>query len=260
MQEQLQEIIPLRESIWNEVIKGGISRFSFSRFLLTSTNRTLKAFKKKWTQFNDQAYERASKEYPNHPIVILYAAVEQGTTSKTELLHTLDEALFANLDVTIGNFSWNPVFLAADQSAQEDLRQEIRESREKESVDSWEQYLGKNSTLLMASILESARLKPMAPFSIAQATPTDRVVGEYMVPADPYWGKDSSQFWRYGFGPRQCLGKNVADVILKVLLAHLVENYRMTLSERESMNSEDWKRKPDVWISLAISDIICEEL
>ena len=292
MEAQLQEIIPLRESIWNEVMSGGISRFSFSRLLPTSTNRNLRTFTEKWMRFNDQAYERAKEAHPTHLIVTLFAVVEQGTMSKTELLHTLDEALFANLDVTIGNFSWNPIFLAAQQSAQEDLRQEIGEVRKQEPVDSWSQYIAGNSTLLMASILESARLKPMAPFSIAQATPTDRVIGDFVVPAgtnfvvdthalnilDPYWGKDNTQyrpkrfletrsmtelryrFWRYGFGPRQCLGKNVADVILKILLAHLVENYRMKLSSGESMGSEDWKRKPGVWISLAVQDIVCEEL
>ncbi|KAK2858473.1 hypothetical protein FQN49_004700 [Arthroderma sp. PD_2] len=292
MEAQFQEIVILREGLWNEVISGGISRFSLSRLFPTSTNRRLRMFTEKWTQFNDQAYERARENYPSHPIITFYDAIQQGSLSKMELLHTLDEALFANLDVTIGNFSWIPVFLAAHQSAQDDLRQEIKDARNRESTDSWSQYISGTSTLLMASILESARLKPMAAFSIAQAAPTDRVVGGFVIPAgtnfvvdtqalnilDPYWGRDNTQyrpkrfldtrnmtdmryrFWRYGFGPRQCLGKNVADVILKILLAHLVENYRMRLSSGESTDLEDWKRKPGVWISLAIPDIVCEKL
>lgn len=292
METQLQEIVDLREGLWNEVISGGISRFSFSRLFPTSTNRRLRMFTEKWTQFNDQAHKRARENYPSHPIITFYNALQQGSLSKMELLHTLDEALFANLDVTIGNFSWVPVFLAAHQSAQDDLRQEIKNARNRGSADSWSQYIAANSTLLMASILESARLKPMAAFSIAQAAPTDRVVGGYVIPAgtnfvvdtqalnvlDSYWGRDNTQyrpkrflharnvtdmryrFWRYGFGPRQCLGKNVADVILKILLAHLVENYQMRLSSGESTDLEDWKRKPGVWISLAIPDIVCERL
>ncbi|KJK74876.1 hypothetical protein H634G_09920 [Metarhizium anisopliae BRIP 53293] len=292
MELQFQEIIPLRETLWCQIMNGGVSRFSLSRFLPISTNKKLKMFKEKWTRFNDQAYERAKQAYPSHPIVGLYDAVEQGVMSKTQLLHTLDEALFANLDVTIGNFSWIPLFLAAHQDVQDDLRMEISAARKEDTEDLWTRYITGSSTLLMACVLESARLKPMAPFSIPQAAPTDRVVDNFVIPAgtnfivdtyalnvlDPYWGKDNTQyrprrfletksagemryrFWRYGFGPRQCLGKNVADVVLKVLLTHMVENYRLRLSAGDGTNIGDWERVVGSWISSSNSTIICERV
>ncbi|KJZ70089.1 hypothetical protein HIM_10516 [Hirsutella minnesotensis 3608] len=292
MELQFEEIIPLREALWCQVMSGGISRYSPSRFLPISTNKRLRMFKEEWARFNDQAYNRAKQLYPNHPIVSLYDAVEQGVMSKTQLLHTLDEALFANLDVTIGNFSWIPLFLAAHQDVQDDLRLEIRAARKEDAGDSWTQYIAGSSTLLMACVLESARLKPMAPFSIPQAAPTDRVVDNFVIPAgtnfivdtyalnvlDPYWGKDNTQyrprrfletksagemrysFWRYGFGPRQCLGKNVADVVLKALLTHMVENYHLRLPAGDSTNMGDWERVAGAWISSSNSTIICERL
>ncbi|KAM3511776.1 hypothetical protein MY11210_004596 [Beauveria gryllotalpidicola] len=292
MEEQFKEMIPLRESLWNQVIAGGVTRFSLSRFLPISTNRELRQFKDMWCQFNDQAYERAKHEFPSHPIVTLYNAVTEGVMTKTQLLHTLDEALFANLDVTIGNFSWIPLMLAAHHEIQESLRQEIKDARNQGDQGSWARYIAGSSSLLKACVLESARLKPMAPFSIAQAAPSDRVLDNFIVPAgtnfivdtyalnvlDPYWGKDGTQyrpqrfleprdpaqmryrFWHYGFGPRQCLGKNVADVVLKQLVVQMVENYRSTLATGESTVVEDWQSVSSLWISSSNTTIICERL
>ena len=291
MERRLLQIVPLRESIWNGVMAGGLSRFTLGKLVPSSTYRTLAIFQREWADFNKAAYERAKKESPNAPILTMYPAVENGQLSKTELLHTLDEMLFANLDVTIGNISWNPIFLAANLDIQNELRSEVLRARADTSSNSWGNYITSNSTLLMACVLESARLKPMAPFSLAQATPTDRYIGDWVIPAgtnividthainilDPHWGADNTvyrpkrflearttemryRFWRYGFGPRQCLGKSVADVVLKNLLAFMVENFRIELSNGESQDPEDWRRKADSWISSSIQEIFCREI
>ncbi|PVI02683.1 cytochrome P450 [Periconia macrospinosa] len=291
MEKQFEEIIPLRESLWRQVISGKISRFTLSQYLPTSTNRDLRLFKEKWDRFNDDAYRRAKVEYPNHPIVGFYEAVEENTMTRKKLLHTLDEALFANLDVTIGNFSWNPIFLAAHQNIQSDLRVEIQAAKKESTDDSLTSYLSSTSTLLMACVLESARLKPMASFSIPQAAPTDRILDNFIIPAgtsfivdtyglnvlDPYWGKDNTQyrparflehksagelryrFWRYGFGPRQCLGKNVADVVIKTALAYMVDHYNLRIPAEDGNSTGNWDRVADTWISVAGATIVCDK-
>ncbi|KAK4868050.1 hypothetical protein LT330_007248 [Penicillium expansum] len=293
MERQLDELQKLRHELWKDGIAGGLARYSIGRFVPGARLRNLNKFKPLWNDFNDQAYERAKGlTLPDAPpIVKMYRKIETGQISKLEFLHTMDEILFANLDVTIGNFSWNPVFLAAYPSVQEEIRQEMRRVREDRGDVGWKSYLSGTSTFLMASILETARLKPMASFSIPQAAPTQRVVGNYIIPAgtqfvvdthglnigDANWGADRGQyrpqrflgqnaatwryqFWRYGFGPRQCLGKHVADIMLKTIMAYLIENYRLTPLGKDGQDLEDWQKKPQTWISLAIQPIICTRL
>ncbi|CAI7629499.1 unnamed protein product [Penicillium glandicola] len=293
MERQLDKLQKLRHELWKGGIAGGLARHSIGRFIPGERLRILNTFKPLWNDFNDQAYERARGlellEAP--PIVKMYKGIETGQLSKVEFLHTMDEILFANLDVTIGNLSWNPVFLAAYPKVQEKIRQEIRRIREDGGGEGWKAYISGTSTMLMASILETARLKPMASFSIPQAAPTQRIVGDYIIPAgtqfvvdshglnigDANWGTDREEyhpqrflgqnavkwryrFWRYGFGPRQCLGKHVADMILKTIVAYLIENYQLTPLGKEGHDLEDWQKKPGTWISLAIQPIICTRL
>ena len=288
MEQQLLHIIPTREMIWDGVMRGGLSRYSIGRVLPTLMNRRLATFQREWADFNAQAYTRALSEAPQAPIVAMHVAVQDNQLSRTEMMQTLDEMLFANLDVTIGNMAWIPLFLAAHPSVQEELRREIL--REKAQPSNWDAYITSTSTLLMACVLESARLKPMAPFSLAQAPPTDRHIDNFIIPAgtnvvvdthavnilDPFWGPDNHVFrpdrflqpragvdmryryWRYGFGPRQCLGKAVADTLLKSLLAYMVERFEMRLGDGASTDGKDWEKKAGAWINSPAQEVFCK--
>jgi len=299
MEAQLRDIFPLRDRIGKEVTRGGLSRFALSRFLPSTTNRTLQLFQKKWLEFNDEAYRIAriaqeTNSASRHPILEMYAAVHDSRMSKTELVHTLDELTFDNLDVITANLGWILVFLAANPSTQEGVRAEIAEVRADEDAEAWGKYLSNTTTLLMACILESTRLKPTAPVSINQATPTDRVIDNFLIPAgtnflvdthalniaDPYWGIDNEvynpkrfldgkgkrltsmryHFFRYGFGPRQCLGKHVADLFLKSTVAYLVEGWRFGLGGKEGGNWQEWESKEDNFFNVPAQEIVCVEI
>lgn len=288
LEESLMRAVKLRTKIWESSFKGGLSLFRWGQFLQPSLRKEVQQFHVQWSQFNDRAHQHAMQTDLSLPIISLYASVQQGHISRTNLLHSLDEALFANIDVTIGSFSWNPLFLAMHQDVQDELRQEIHQKRKaaEGNPDIMLQYLSGNVTLLSACVRESGRLKPIANYTYPQSLPTERVVGGYSIPAGSYvlvdsnalnirnatWGHDREQYrpqrfleesatasryrlWRYGFGPRQCMAQHVADVILKVLLSYVIENFRVSLKGRDN----DWsKRRPDQWFSVAEQDIICE--
>lgn len=229
--EELKGLITIREGLMKHAMSGGIVQFSLSRMLPTKANRDLRVFKSQWRRFNSEVvvYWRARKCAA--PIVDMYDTIDTGKVSEEQVLQTLDEAIFANLDVTTGGLSWNPVFLAAYPECQEKLRQEINQAQKDRRMD---QYLQSASTYLQACILESSRLKPLAAFSVPQSAPTDRVVSGYKIPANTnfvvdayalnirsdHWGPDNDTyrperflardnvklrylFWRFGFGPRQ---------------------------------------------------------
>ena len=281
--QDLKRLIPLREDLFKDVIRGGLSRYSFMRYLPTETGKKLADFKQQWHSFNQSAYQHSRLANPSAPIVRMYEAVIQGTISHEQLLQTIDEALFANLDVTIGGLSWNPVFLAANPASQEKLRAEVL-SQSPETVDA---YVQSSTTFLAACILESARLKPLAAFSVPQSAPTDRLIDGFIIPAktdfivdayalnmrNPFWGADAQSYeperflknkstqlrynyWRFGFGPRQCMGKYVADLVIRVLLEYLMRNYRLQTGEEKG----GWARNADVWITHPDFLIRCERL
>ena len=310
LEARLLALIPGREAVFHTVIQGGITRFRASQLLPLRANRELHAFKTAWARWNDDAHAaallRAEKAAGEAPIVAMYAAVGGGGGGITgeQLLQTLDEMLFANLDVTMGGLSWPLIFLAAHPRAQEQLRQEIAAhgtaaadvekttATRAATATVTDSYLLSPSTYLHATLLEASRLRPLAAFSIPQSCPTLRVLGgKYLVPAgtnfvvDAYalnvrhavWGPDNTTFrperwigeegeqrqrgrdlrycyWRFGFGPRVCLGRHVADLIIKVLVVELVKGWELRL-EREQ--GKEWEWDEETWIHHPSMRITC---
>ncbi|KAF2873115.1 cytochrome P450 [Massariosphaeria phaeospora] len=282
LKARLLAIIPGRDSVFRSIIVGGLTRFPISRFLPLPALRELWDFKKAWACWNDDAHAEALRKSESGetrgaaPIVQMYASVEEGSMSREALLQTLDEMLFANLDVTIGGLAWALVFLAADPQAQSKLRDQIR--TEMASEDGRSAYLMSQSNYLHHILLESGRLRPVAAFSVSQSCPTPRRLGNFVFPAgtkfvvdanalnvrDPLWAPDNTAFrperwqeggvqrakdvrycyWRFGFGPRVCLGKYVVDLMMKALIVELVRGFELKL---EDVEGKAWAWEQDTW-------------
>lgn len=288
MEDELRQMAPLRERLFQFVIRGGLARYTWSQYLPTEANHALREFRSRWVAFNQAAYCRARERGATAtPVYQLFTAVSDGMITAANAYQTLDEMLFANLDVTLGGLSWNPVFLAANPAVQEELYENITAAQEAEGP-AMPMYLQDSSTYLAACILESSRLKPLAAFSVPQAAPTARVLDGYVIAGgtnyivDAYalnvehefWGPDRHEYrpgrflgvkgadlryhmWRFGFGPRQCLGKYVADLILRVFLVHLVRNWRLGFEDGQTADSREWKRDLDAWITHPTIELTC---
>ncbi|KAK2023927.1 putative cytochrome P450 monooxygenase [Colletotrichum zoysiae] len=298
----LEGMVPLRIKIFNShVIGGGLHRFAWSRCLPTAANAELKRFKREWKAFNRRVLERAQQEKGTPPpIVDMYGAVASRKISEEQLLQTLDESLFANLDVTISGLSWITVFLAADKDVQRRLRTEI-EAQTSLGADTFRRYLlNGSSTYLACCVLESSRLRPLAAFSVPQAAPTPRRIDVtsgpgFVVPAgtsfvvDTYalnvrnkaWAPDNEGFrpgrfmdseakntvdrryllWRFGFGPRQCMGRHAADLIIRMTVAYLLRNYDLDLLSADDHPGEvHWAGSKSSWITHPDFKLKCTRL
>jgi cytochrome P450 len=289
MEQQLRSIAPRRESLFKHVIRGGLARFTFSQYLPTAANRALFEFKTEWHAFNKMAFQRAISENIDAPIVEMFSAANAGTITHEQLYQTLDEMLYANLDVTIGGISWNVVFLAANAEVQAQIRTEVAEAQERADNQGGklDQYLLSSSSFLAACVLESARLRPLAAFSVPQSAPTDRLVAGYLMPAgtnfivdayalnirNSFWGEDREvyrparflerkgtqtryNYWRFGFGPRQCMGKYVADLIIRAMLVHLLKGYDLGMVKDK--DDGHWGRNEETWINHPKMLVRCE--
>ena len=78
-------------------------------------------------------------------------------TEIVKFLHTIDEILFANIDVTSSVLAFLLINLARNTSAQRDLRAEILAN-----ATNSEAYVQKTDTLLEHTCMESIRLCPAA--------------------------------------------------------------------------------------------------
>ncbi|KAB8229041.1 hypothetical protein ETB97_008732 [Aspergillus alliaceus] len=272
MKSELYALAPARENLMKFVLFGGLARFNFSRFFPTEANRQLQRFRSQWRAFNRAAYERAREKHPTAMVVQMYDAVQKTSLTEEQVAQTMDETLYANLDVTTGGLSWNLVFLAANPACQARLHEEISILNTREEEES---YISRNGTYLAACVLESSRLRPALPFTIPQSAPTERVVDGYRIPAgtnyvvdtwglnvrDEYWAPDNNtyrperflgssttdlryHFWRFGFGPRQCIGRYTADIVIRAILLHLIRHYELQMLE-----DGGWTQDPECWIT-----------
>jgi cytochrome P450 len=273
LQNELVDMVPDREALFKSVIRGGITRFWFAQFLPLPAIRSLHSFKTRWASWNDRVQQTARCQVSDMPpIVGMYDSVARGAMTREQLLQTLDEMLFANLDVTMGGISWPLVFLATHPAFQDELRGEMHAHAQPEARSAYLLSSFRSSpTLLGACLLEAARLRPLAAFSVPQSCPTARVLDGFEIPAgtkfvidsyalnirDEFWGKDREKFipqrwldgfssgrdlryryFRFGFGPRTCLGKYVAELMLRAVVVEVLENWQLSLDVGSQANGE----------------------
>ncbi|KIV97293.1 hypothetical protein PV10_01060 [Exophiala mesophila] len=171
--------------------------------------------------------------------------------------------LFANLDVTMGALSWNLVHLADNPNAQSELRTGLVQLATKAEC---QRYIQSSDTLLAAYRLIDEYNIPAR---------TNLVVDTYALDIkNEYWGADRDvyrpgrftgltrsdlryRFWRFGFGPRQCLGKYVADLILRTILATMVRKFTLHIPMYES---RCWERDKEAWVSRPEIKLELEEI
>ncbi|RYO88683.1 hypothetical protein DL762_003609 [Monosporascus cannonballus] len=172
-------------------------------------------------------------------------------------LQTIDEMLFTNIEVTGSILTFMLTQLAKHQDFQQRLYEEIMAQKTEEGFEV-RNYVTRQTTLLHYLTLESVRLRPATWFSAPECITIDKVIGRYKLPAKTpvvidvrrlntnalTWGPDGTEFrperfaslspneYRYGymrFGvvSGKCLGKHMADLLMKVAMITILEQYRI---------------------------------
>ncbi|KAF7596693.1 hypothetical protein BBP40_000616 [Aspergillus hancockii] len=279
----LSELGTLRDDLFKHAFTGGINRYRCLRYCPGSAHGDLQRFQRRWETFVLDGYSQAQQQpYSAAPIIDMWNGVTQGKISKVECLQTLDESLFANLDVTAIEVSWVLIHLAQHPQVQEAVWKEFKLVREDDTQ--YREYLNRDDTLLAWCVLESARLKPILPFSNPESATTDHIIDGYTIPrnvdvvvdthainvANPFWGPNSANYdpyrfrttnkshlrynmWRFGVGPRQCLGKHVADRLLRTIAAEMVASFELRREDDTASCVKDgsWIGLPNIKLNIS---------
>ncbi|KAI0929366.1 hypothetical protein AcW1_009887 [Taiwanofungus camphoratus] len=254
---RLWELHPIHDKVMANAIGNQTATKWWYRFLPTEANRNLRAFKEGYKAFNHDIVAESEKRGHDTVAARMYSCVADRLISEDEYHQTLDEILFANIDVTSVAQAWLLVDIGLHVDIQEQLRAEVLTVNDEDSK-ALEAYLSSTSNLMHLVHSESARLHPVLWYNIPEVISVDKTINGYRVPqgtsvcistyhlnTNPaVWGEDAQAFrpsrfteipsnkyrhafWRYGLGPRQCLGKNFAPLIVKLVAMNALKHYRI---------------------------------
>ncbi|XP_030042869.1 cholesterol side-chain cleavage enzyme, mitochondrial [Microcaecilia unicolor] len=194
---------------------------------------------------------RATTEYTG----ILSSLLLQTKLPLEDLKASVTELMAGGVDTTSITLLWTMYELARYPEVQNKLRAEIIASKEANQGDLAKML--KSVPLVKAAVKESLRLHPVA-VSIQRRTRQDTVIQNYFIPSGSLvqiglyaMGRDPSIFAKpekynperwldkennhfknlgFGFGPRQCLGRRIAEMEMQLFLIHILQHFKIEVS------------------------------
>ncbi|XP_069564818.1 cholesterol side-chain cleavage enzyme, mitochondrial isoform X1 [Brachyistius frenatus] len=188
------------------------------------------------------------KKYPG----VLASLLMLDKLSIEDIKASVTELMAGGVDTTSITLLWTLYELAKHPSLQEELRAEVAAARAESQGDMQEML--KRIPLVKGALKETLRLHPVA-VSLQRYTAEDIIIQNYHIPAgtlvqlglyamgrDPKvffrpeqyqpsrWLRTATHYFRslgFGFGPRQCLGRRIAETEMQIFLIHMLENFRV---------------------------------
>ncbi|XP_020784490.2 cholesterol side-chain cleavage enzyme, mitochondrial [Boleophthalmus pectinirostris] len=189
-----------------------------------------------------------SSKYPG----VLASLLLLDKLSIEDIKASVTELMAGGVDTTSITLLWTLYELARHPNLQEELREEVVKARA-ESRGNMQEML-KHIPLVKGALKETLRLHPVA-VSLQRYIAEDIVIQNYHIPAgtlvqlglfamgrDPgvflrpeqylpsRWLRTETQYFRslgFGFGPRQCLGRRIAETEMQIFLIHMLENFKV---------------------------------
>ncbi|KOC07833.1 cytochrome P450 monooxygenase [Aspergillus flavus AF70] len=223
-----------------------------------------------------KARERYTKETtrPDFMTYILRATEEKGMTPE-EIEANAQILIMAGSETTASALSGTLFYLLKNSMAMQKLRQEIYATFQAEAEITMRST--QSMEYLHAVLQEAMRVYPPVPCTFPRTTPPGGamvcgrfVPGGYIVGVnqlaamtseknfkdplkfiperwcgDERYQEDSRKAYQpFSYGPRNCLGKNLAYAEMRLVLTRLLWNFEFDLLEE----SEDWHAKQKVWM------------
>lgn len=278
--QDLKNLIPLHSKLMAFAFSTTIGRYKFFQYFPFKKMQELKYFQQHFEELSLNMVEQAQKLGINTVASDLYELVKTGELTQNNWIQTLDEILFANIDVTATVMAWSLVELGKNDNEQKLLRQEIAE------VGDPEKFCKRTDTYLHRVLLEILRLHPLLWYSFPEISPHDMVIDGFKIKAntpiviDQYQLNYNSPIWRstnitdfgssfhpdrfealqnrdinlsnvtFGCGPRRCLGKNFAELLIKTEIFTVLKHFEVSLCQEVKIAKDTFVVQPDTKIKL----------
>nr|XP_061825440.1 cholesterol side-chain cleavage enzyme, mitochondrial-like [Nerophis lumbriciformis] len=196
---------------------------------------------------------------------------------------SVTELMAGGVDTTSITLLWTLYELAKHPNLQEELRAEVASARAQCQGDMVEML--KHIPLVKGALKETLRLHPVA-VSLQRYTAEDIIIQNYQVPAgtlvqlglyamgrDPKvfcrpeqyqpsrWLRTQTHYFRslsFGFGPRQCIGRRIAETEMQIFLIHMLENFKVEKQRHADVRSTfELILLPDKPILLTLKPLHC---
>ncbi|EGO22661.1 hypothetical protein SERLADRAFT_473766 [Serpula lacrymans var. lacrymans S7.9] len=267
----------LHERLMMTSFFGKLEQWALSSYLPTAANRDMAAFQRGWGDLLKRVSNEAYEKGIFMPVGEMYKKVLDGEMTFPEFTHTIDETLFTNIDATTVSIMWAVTLVAQHEEVQERLLSEIAQIWEPEGdeEDQLNLYLKRTDTLLHHCYMESGRLRPILFYSMSEQTADSKVIRGHVIPAEtsilinghalnrvsPIWSPDGDvfrpdrfaslspavyrySFWRFGMGPRKCLGMHFADKVVKCCLFESVRRYKISVRGEVDVRRDRFVQMP----------------
>ncbi|TSM52278.1 Cholesterol side-chain cleavage enzyme, mitochondrial [Bagarius yarrelli] len=180
-----------------------------------------------------------------------------------EIKASVTELMAGGVDTTSITLLWTLYELARHPDLQEELRDEIVAARTASQGDTVQML--KMVPLLKGAVKETLRLHPVA-VSLQRYITQDVVIQNYHIPSgtlvqlglyamgrdyrifprpEQYlpsrWLRNENHYFRslgFGFGPRQCLGRRIAETEMQLFLIHMLENFKIEKQRQLEVRSK----------------------
>ncbi|XP_052400608.1 cholesterol side-chain cleavage enzyme, mitochondrial-like [Carassius gibelio] len=200
----------------------------------------------------------ADEKYPG----VLASLLMLDKLSIEDIKASITELMAGGVDTTSITLLWTLYELARYPDLQEEIRAEISAARDSSKGDMMQML--KMVPLLKGALRETLRLHPVA-VSLQRYITEDIVLQNYHIPAgtlvqlglyamgrdhrifphpEQYrpsrWVRSHSHYFRglsFGFGPRQCLGRRIAENEMQLFLIHMLENFRFEKQRQVEVRS-----------------------
>lgn len=248
-----------------DMLNVGETRLPFYSLLPTKANQKARRFNEAWDEFNRFLFKEYEEGRLSAGDGFFFGMMEQLKThaleiDEREFFHSLDEILLLNIDVSFAATSFALADLAQHKKVQDKVRQEV-DAMLQGSDPSSHADLEKKLPYMEMVLKESARMHPALALSLPEKTVkqvTD--LGGYQIPkgtpvcvdthslnlSEHYWENPDKfdperfangtkqvpgSFFRFGMGPRKCLGYRYAMAINRVVVASVLQKFSLELGQ-----------------------------